>query len=108
MLKSKSYLDRDYASISPRTTTDLRYEAYGEDQPLFGSFTSFPDLEDPEEDGPRHIFLPLFCITCLIFAGTFVVVLVTIKMIHEPAETWTGLGSIESLSDASTTSDSEK
>ncbi|KAJ5161208.1 hypothetical protein N7492_006600 [Penicillium capsulatum] len=85
MWKSKMYLDRDYASIS-QSNNDLRYEVYGAEQPLTGSLTSFPDLEDPEEVNPKHVSLLVFCIACFIFAGTFLVLFIAVQMTHKPLE----------------------
>lgn len=85
MWKSKNYLDRDYASIS-QSNNDLRYEIYGTEQPLTGSLTTFPDLEDPEEVNPKHVSLLVFCIACFIFAGTFLVLFIAVQMTHKPVE----------------------
>lgn len=86
MWKSKAFLDRDYSTIAPASNNDLRYEVYGDEQPLTGSLTAFPDLEDPEEVNPKHVSLLVFCIACFIFAGTFLVLFIAVQMTRKPLE----------------------
>lgn len=77
MWKSKTYLDRNYSSIAPPSTNDLRYEVYGEVDPLAGEYSEYDDVEDAD---PKHVFLLVFCIACFIFAASFLVAYVAILM----------------------------
>lgn len=87
MWKGKSYLDRNYSAITPRSTNDLRYEIYGEVDPIAGDFSEFPELEDDIEDSdPKHVFLLVFCIACFIFAASLLVAYVAISMSRKSAD----------------------
>lgn len=79
MWKSRSYLDRNYSTLQPPATNDLRYELQGEVDPLSGTYTEFPYLEDEIEDAdPKHVFLLVFFVACFIVATSVVIAFVVV------------------------------
>lgn len=72
-------MDRNYSTLQPPATNDLRYELQGEVDPLSGTYTEFPYLEDEIEDAdPKHVFLLVFFVACFIVATSVVIAFVVV------------------------------
>jgi hypothetical protein len=67
----------------PANEHDLQIE--GDEENLL-PLTIFPDLEDPDEVKPKHLFLFILSTVCFILTGIFVLALITARTSNEPVE----------------------
>lgn len=83
MLKSKSYLDRDYGSALTISLNDPCYEIYyGEEQPLSKIPTASSDQEKEDEVSGRNVTGLLFAIVSFTCVGMALVIFCAIIATH--------------------------
>lgn len=83
MLKSKSYLDRDYGSALTISLNDPCYEIYyGEEQPLSKIPTASSDQEKEDEVSGRNVTGLLFAIVSFTCVGMALAIFCAIIATH--------------------------